>query len=399
MSPERYAELKRQGYHRIPLCRTLLADTETPLSTYLKLANQPGSYLFESVVGGETWGRYSIIGLPCQQFIRVNQGVIRVENAVGDVLSEVQPNDPLAWIEQFQQQFNVPELSQLPRYYGGLVGYFGYNTIRYIEPRLGPATLPSNFDQPDILLMVSEEVVVFDNLRSQMHLVVLTDPLQANAYEQGQHRLTTLHQELCAAAPVVANYALPDAEPALPELTSNLSFEQYSQALAQAKSYILNGDIMQVVFARELAGELNVSALELYRALRHLNPAPYLYYLSYPDGFQVVGSSPEILARVENRRVTVRPIAGTRPRGQDVAEDLALEHELLHDPKEIAEHLMLIDLGRNDVSRVAEVGSVKLTEKMVIERYSQVMHIVSNVEAILKSGCSAMDVLLSLIHI
>ena len=390
MDERTFESLVDQGYNRIPVTREVLADLDTPLSTWLKLANAPHSYLFESVQGGEKWGRYSIIGLPAASRIEVRGHQVR--RYEGEECVEVQDTqDPLAWIEAYRQQFRVPDLPGLPRFYGGLVGYFGYDTVRYIEPRLARWDKPDPLGTPDILLLLSEEVVVFDNLRGVLSLVVHADPCKPDAWAAAQARLDELERRLSAGG--APRPEAPEAR-AVDESDFVSDFTQagFEAAVERCREYIVEGDVMQVVLSQRLSIPFDARPIDLYRALRTLNPSPYMYYLDLGD-FQIVGSSPEILVRLEEGVVTVRPIAGTRRRGHDEAEDRALEAELLADPKELAEHLMLIDLGRNDVGRIAVTGSVRLTEKMVIERYSHVMHIVSNVEGDLKPGLGPIDVL------
>ena len=374
-SAEQFAELAAAGYNRIPLLRQVLADLDTPLSTYLKLAAGRYSYLFESLQGGEKWGRYSIIGLPCRERIRVS-GRLLIRERDGAVLERHELDDPLVWIEQFQQRYRIAPLPGLPRFSGGLVGYFGYDTVRYIEPRLGPSPNPDRLGNPDILLLLSEEVVVFDNLSGRISLIVHVDPAEPEAYARGCARLDALEARMAAPTPRPATTTPRQIDEN--DFVSGFTQQGFEAAVARARDYITDGDIMQVVLSQRLSIPFQAPPINLYRALRGLNPSPYMYFLDL-DGYQIVGSSPEILVRYEEGLVTVRPIAGTRPRGEDEVSDQALEQELLADPKELAEHLMLIDLGRNDVGRIADTGSVTLTEKMVIERYSHVMHIVSNV--------------------
>jgi len=383
------AQSAAQKISRIPLMREVLADLDTPLSTYLKLANGPYSYLFESVQGGEKWGRYSIIGLPCRTLLKVSGNLIEVETD-GEVVESLHSDDPLAWIEAFQARYQVAGVKGLPRFTGGLVGYFGYDTIRYIEPKLSDCPNPDELNTPDILLMVSEEVVVFDNLSGKLHLIVHVNPAQPDAFVSGQQRLDELEARLREATPRADLRTGNDVNEA--DFISGFTEAGFKQAVEAARQYIVDGDVMQVVLSQRLSVPYSAPPLDLYRALRSLNPSPYMFYLDLHD-FHIAGSSPEILTRLEGDVVTVRPIAGTRRRGHDEAEDRAMETELLADPKELAEHLMLIDLGRNDVGRISETGSVELTEKMLVERYSHVMHIVSNVEGKLKPGMSAMDVL------
>ncbi len=389
MTPEQFTTLAAQGYNRIPLMREALADLDTPLSTYLKLADGPYSYLLESVQGGEKWGRYSIIGLPCRSVVRITGERVTLLRD-GRVAEEADAADPLAWIESFQERFRVPELPELPRFTGGLVGYFGYDTIRYIEPRLARNASPDTLQTPDILLMVSEEVVVFDNLSGRLYVVVHQDPAEPDAWQRGQQRLAELVDRL--SRPVPRHFHARPARVEESDFVSGFSQADFERAVERIKRYITEGDVMQVVLSQRLSIPFHAPPLHLYRALRSLNPSPYMYFLNL-DRFHIVGSSPEILVRLEQGEVTVRPIAGTRRRGRTPEEDRAMAEELLADPKELAEHLMLIDLGRNDVGRIAELGSVRLTEKMIIERYSHVMHIVSNVTGRLRAGLSAMDVL------
>ncbi len=395
MTPEAFAALSQAGYTHIPVMREVLADLDTPLSTYLKLAEGPYSYLFESVQGGEKWGRYSIIGLPCRQVIKVSGGVVSLL-VDGQEVEREETADPLSWIEAFRARFRAAPVHGLPRFSGGLVGYFGYDTVRYIEPRLAEADAPAA-DTPDILLMLSERVLVFDNLAGKLYIVLYVDADAGGAGDacaRAQQALDALEARLDQAVPRRRGVAGTDRPPRVGEqdFVSEFSRERFEAAVDRIKEYIVDGDVMQVVLSQRLSIPYQAAPLDLYRGLRGLNPSPYMYYLDLGD-FHIVGSSPEILVRLEDNLVTVRPIAGTRPRGGDDAQDRQLEQELLADPKERAEHLMLIDLGRNDVGRVAQTGSVQLTERMAIERYSHVMHIVSNVTGRLRTGFGAIDVL------
>ncbi len=394
MTPERFAELAQAGYNRIPVTREVLADLDTPLSTYLKLADSPWTFLLESVQGGEKWGRYSIIGLPCRERIEVRGfTVYHIINGEQQGVTEVE--DPLSWIEQFQSRFKVPDLDDQPRFDGGLVGYFGYDTIRYIEPRLRTrqaADKPDPIGVPDILLMVCDDLVVFDNLSGRLQLWTHADPETPHAYDNAVERLETLELKLRSATFNTLSPGTGRADVAEDDFHASFSEQGYKDAVAKIKEYVLAGDLMQCVPSQRMSIPYQAPPLDLYRALRSLNPSPYMFFLNLDD-HHVIGSSPEILTRLEGDEVTVRPIAGTRPRGATEEEDKALEEELLSDPKEIAEHLMLIDLGRNDIGRISQVGTVELTDKMAIERYSHVMHIVSNVTGKLRQGMSAMDVL------
>jgi len=385
-----FNQLATKGYNRIPLMREVLADLDTPLSTYMKLCAAPYSYLFESVQGGEKWGRYSIIGLPAKKVITANANQITIKENDA-IIDEYSVDDPLAEIEKIQQSYKVAEIEGMPRFNGGLVGYFGYETIRYIEPRLNKKQKEDPIGSPDILLMVSDEVVVFDNLGGKLFIIVHADPGSADAFSIAHQRLDELVDTL-ANKHIDKTKSNDSRTVNENDFVSGFTQENYEAAVDRIKEYIVDGDCMQVVLSQRLSIPFKSDPIDLYRALRCLNPSPYMYFLNLDD-FQIVGSSPEILVRLEDDMVTVRPIAGTRPRGKTEEEDIALEKDLLADPKELAEHLMLIDLGRNDAGRVAEMGTVTLTDKMIIERYSHVMHIVSNVNGKLIDGMSAIDVL------
>lgn len=391
MTHEEFLRLAAEGYNRIPLACETLVDFDTPLSIYLKLADAPNSYLLESVQGGEKWGRYSIIGLPARTVLRV-YGHDVVVSTDGVEVERHQCVDPLEFVEQFKARYKVPTIAGLPRFNGGLVGYFGYDSVRYVEPKLAAGVNPDALGTPDILLMVSDAVVVFDNLAGKMHGIVLADPAQPDAFEQGHARLREILHKL--RQPITPRLGVDLSAPLGEEPAFRSSYSQgdYEAAVRSIKEYILAGDCMQVVISQRMSIPFKAAPIDLYRALRCINPTPYMYFFNFGD-FHVVGSSPEVLVRVEDGLVTVRPIAGTRPRGASEEADKALEDDLLSDAKEIAEHLMLIDLGRNDTGRVSQIGSVKLTERMVIERYSNVMHIVSNVTGQLKPELSAMDAL------
>tara|TARA_B100000035_G_scaffold173117_1_gene147678 strand:- start:225 stop:1715 length:1491 start_codon:yes stop_codon:yes gene_type:complete len=382
------------SYRRVPIVHETLADLDTPLSVYLKLANSPYSYLLESAQNagddGEKWGRYSIIGLPARTIIKVTGSLVEVISD-GEITESIQTDDPLTFVEEFQKRFAVENIEGLPRFFGGLVGYFGYDTVRYVEPRLANSTPEDTLKTPDIMLMVSEEVVVFDNIRGRMQLIGLVDPDQDGAAEAMQKRLQQRAEQLQSPiqglAQGGANKRIEESD-----FVSEFGEAAFQNAVEKIREYTRAGDVMQVVLAQRMSIPFKAPAVNLYRALRSLNPSPYMYFM-HLDEFQIVSSSPEILARLENGVITNRPLAGTRRRGHDHAEDLALEAELKADPKEIAEHLMLIDLGRNDVGRVSAPGSVEVTEQFVIERYSHVMHLSSNVNGTLQAGKTAMDVL------
>jgi anthranilate synthase component 1 len=394
MTPETFVELAEAGYNRIPVTREVPADLDTPLSVYLKLARGRYSYLLESAQGGEKWGRYSIIGLPARTVLRVVRDRITVETD-GEIVEETTAADPLAFVEAFRSRYRVPDLPHLPRFSGGLVGYFGYDTVRYVEPRLADTSPPDELGTPDILLMVSDDVIVFDNLRGRLTLISHASVDEPHALEHTQARLEKLGQGLKAPVPEdVTRGRAPGNAPAIDEadFASGFGRDAFMEAVERIREYTRAGDVMQVVLSQRMSVPFSAPPIDLYRALRSLNPSPYMYFMDL-DAFQIVSSSPEILARLDGRTITNRPLAGTRRRGRTPEDDLAMERDLLDDPKEIAEHLMLIDLGRNDVGRVAEIGTVHVTEQMVIERYSHVMHISSNVEGTLAEGQDALDVL------
>lgn len=384
------APFKTQGFTHVPVVRETLADLDTPVSTYLKLAAQPYTYLFESVQGGDKWGRYSIIGLPCKRIYRFFGKQMTVEQD-GEIVETSQVEQPLEKVRELQAQYKVVQYSGLPEMIGGLVGYFGYEIVAYIEPRLALNDKPDDIGTPDVMLMVSKDVLVFDNLSGRIFMVTLADLNDDQAYQKAQE-----HLDACVAG-LDSNVSAPIVradKPSVDESDYQLHFSQpnFQAAVERCRDYIREGDIMQVVLSQRLSTPYTGRPIDLYRALRTINPSPYMYFLDMGD-FEIVGSSPEILVRLEDGLVTVRPIAGTRKRGDTAERDLELETELLNDEKELAEHLMLIDLGRNDVGRIAKTGSVELTQRMLVERYSHVMHIVSNVDGQVESGVDAIDVL------
>ncbi|HSG65812.1 MAG TPA: chorismate-binding protein, partial [Gammaproteobacteria bacterium] len=336
LSRSEFDQYAREGFNRIPLVREVLADLDTPLSTYVKLANAPYSYLFESVQGGEKWGRYSIIGLPCRTVMRARGTEASVERD-GKVVERTRVDDPLEFVRAFKQRYHMPQIANLPRFTGGLVGYFGYETVRFMEPKLGALDKPDEIDAPDIMLLVSDEVVVFDNLAGKLYVVIHVNPQIEQAYDKACRRLDELVARLRDAVrlPSVQPVSKPVNET---DFVSGFTRAPFEAAVERARAYIRDGDIMQVVLAQRLSIPYAPTPLDLYRALRTLNPSPYMYFVDL-KGFHIVGSSPEILVRLEDDLVTLRPIAGTRRRGRDDADDARLEHELLSDPKERAEHL------------------------------------------------------------
>lgn len=394
MTELEFKSLATQGYNRIPLIAEAFADLETPLSLYLKLAqsqnNGKNTFLLESVVGGERFGRYSFIGLPAKTLLRTVGS--RTEIVRGGEVVETHDGNPLEFIEQYQARFKVALRPGMPRFVGGLAGYFGYDTVRFIEKKLANSAQKDDLGLPDIQLMVTEELAVIDNLSGKLYLIVYADTTQPESFSKARVRLKELKALLRRGvdAPVTSSSVRTEA-------IRDFDKESYLAAVAKAKEYVMAGDLMQVQIGQRIRKPYVDSPLTLYRALRSLNPSPYMYFYNFGD-MQIVGASPEILVRNETlpdgeKKVTLRPIAGTRPRGATPEKDAQLAEELLADPKEIAEHVMLIDLARNDLGRISEIGSVKVTDKMVIEKYSHVQHIVSNVEGRLKSGMSNLDVL------
>ena len=392
-----FKSLAVQGYNRIPLIAEAFADLETPLSLYLKLAHAKGggkhSFLLESVVGGERFGRYSFIGLPANTLLRASGfGADALTEVVKDgKVIETARGNPLDFIAQYQTRFKVALRPGLPRFCGGLAGYFGYDTVRYIEKKLEKSCPADTLGCPDILLLQCEELAVIDNLSGKLYLIVYADPSQGEAYANGKKRLRELKEQLkySVSAPVIKQTQTFPAE-------RDFAKADYLKAVERAKELIAAGDFMQVQVGQRIKKRYTESPLSLYRALRSLNPSPYMYYYHFGD-FHVVGASPEILVRQEQtpegQKVTIRPLAGTRPRAASPEQDKLVEQELINDPKERAEHVMLIDLARNDIGRIAKTGTVKVTEAFAVERYSHVMHIVSNVEGILNDGMTSIDVL------
>jgi len=394
MTELEFKSLATQGYNRIPLIAEAFADLETPLTLYLKLAQTQragkNTFLLESVVGGERFGRYSFIGLPASTLMRSSGKHIEVVK--NDVVVETHEGNPLEFIARFQARYKVALRPGMPRFCGGLAGYFGYDTVRHIEPRLADSAPKDDLGLPDIQLLVTEELAVIDNLSGKLYLIVYADPSQPEAFSRARQRLKDLRTMLrrTVDAPVTSASVRTDSIRDFPR-------DDYLAAVEKAKEYIMAGDLMQVQIGQRIKKPYVDSPLSLYRALRSLNPSPYMYFYNFGD-MQIVGASPEILVRNENtsdgnKKVTIRPLAGTRPRGSTPESDADLARELLADPKEIAEHVMLIDLARNDIGRIAETGSVKVTDKFVVEKYSHVQHIVSNVEGTLQPKLSNLDVL------
>ncbi|HET7364353.1 MAG TPA: anthranilate synthase component I [Burkholderiales bacterium] len=400
MNQAEFDRLAAQGFTRIAVLAEARADLYTPLAVYIKLAGGPYSYLLESVVGGERFGRYSFIGLACAERIEARGAHVRrlLRDARGaDVCMEEYDGDPFEYARGWLKRERTAPLPERLRFGGGLVGYFGYEAVRHIEPRAiggnAGAEKPDPLGTPDVLLLVSDELAVVDNVLGKLYLVVYADPRQPRAYARARERLDALRHRLVGPLPEALVLAQPAAEPPVaPAIERTMSEAAFLDAVRRSKDEIMAGELMQVQVSQRTSLAFQAPALALYRALRGVNPSPYMYHFDFAD-HHVVGASPEILVRLAGDTMTVRPIAGTRPRGASAERDAAIAEELLADPKERAEHVMLIDLGRNDVGRVARPGSVRVTEQMVVERYSHVMHIVSNVEGRIAAGRDAIDVL------
>ena len=338
--------------------------------------------------GGENFGRYSIIGMPAKKLIQVRQKTVEIIESGKTIFTE-NNSDPLGFIDQYLGNYKTPKDLDLPRFSGGLAGYFGYETIHYIEPKLIKEFIKDDLDLPDIHLMESDEVIVFDNLTGKLSIVVYAND-DLSSYDHAINRLTNI--ELMIESQLKNEDAQSKKKVDDVKAESEFGEKNFHQAVDKIKEYIVEGDVMQVVLSQRMVKKFQLPAISLYRVLRSINPSPYMFFYHFDDYF-IVGASPEILVRLENDTVTVRPIAGTRPRGENSQLDKDLEKDLLNDPKEIAEHIQLMDLGRNDIGRVSQPGSVVVTDKMTIERYSHVMHIVSNVEGSIQENLSPMDVL------
>ena len=390
ISKKEYNNFKQSHFTILPVSRKISAPNETPLSLYSKISDQKNNFLFESVEGGDRWAQYSIIGFGCLDTIKVSGN--KVETSIQGVENSLISTNPLQAIEAIIAEHSSPNLENLPRFHGGYIGFFAYESAQYAEAKI--ASLPSKGSKfsehmPDIMLVKAEQLIIFDNLNNTTQ-IIFNAALKEMSYEFVQSKLDEIESKLNIAIP--SNMESFKTINSSFEFKSNFTKKEYFDAVDIIKNYIAEGDVMQVVLAQHYSANFDHNPFDLYKAIRSLNPSPYMYFL-HLDEFHIVGASPEILVRLEDSEITLRPLAGTRKRGKDNAEDRYNQEDLLNDPKEIAEHLMLIDLGRNDVGRVSEIGSVNVTDKMVIEKYSHVMHIVSNVIGKIASGLSYFDVL------
>jgi len=393
MTEQDFIKYIEKGYNLIPLKSTLINDGLDPIDVYQKLSNIPKSYLLESLEGEKDWSRYTIIGLPSEEYIELKNNRIKYFIA-NKLVEDVETNNPIDWIEEFQKKFNVPSDSNLPKFQGGLVGYFGFDTVKYFEPAIKATMQKDDMDTPDICLIVSKEFLVFDKINNQIHIVIYTQN-DLDSFKESQDKIKKL--EIFLRDKIIPEpKTIRQPKEKITNLDINYHFDKndFISSVDKIKKYIIDGDVMQVVLSQRMSMDFVGESINFYRELRKLNPSPYMYYLNMGD-YQIVGSSPEILVRLEDDLITVRPIAGTRPRGKNENEDNILENELRNDPKELAEHLMLIDLGRNDAGKVSKVGSIKLTDKMMIEKYSHVMHMVSNVTGNIEKKLGMIDVLKS----
>jgi len=390
INKEQFQQYADQGFNIIPVAKDVHLDDVTPLTIYSQISNKSNTFLLESVEGGETWAQYSIVGLDCLDTIKVTGNTI--ETKTGDQISSFISDNPLDEIQELISGLKTPEIKDLPRFYGGYVGFFAYESAKYAEKRIADlVNKDSKFDEhmPEIFLVKAEKLIVYDNTDQSIQIIFNVDPSKTS-YEEALDAIEKIGSLLNSEDTIFDDtFKTPSGEMAF---NSNFEKDDYIKAVGLVKNYIEEGDVMQVVLAQDFSQDFQNDPFDLYRALRQLNPSPYMYYLDF-DECQIVGASPEILVRLEEDKVTLRPIAGTRKRGSNTEEDLANEKDLLTDPKEIAEHLMLIDLGRNDVGRVSEMGTVQVTDKMIVEKYSHVMHIVSNVTGTLSKDLDAIDAL------
>lgn len=390
---ETFKKLSREG-NLIPVYREILADVETPVTALSKLAAQSHVFLLESVEGGEKWGRYSFLGADPRVVFRVLGEEVEIRNN-GQVQRFTHGGDPLRYLQELLKKYRPVPSPGLPRFYGGAVGYLGYGMVRYFEKL--PTRAPDDLGADEAVFLLTDTILVFDNIRHTIKIVAcafIDEDGDASSspeeiYGEATRKIDALMAVLQNTAP------LPSLTPSVQDetgVTANMTAEDFKAMVRRAKEYIINGDIIQVVLSQRFQIDNNIDPIHLYRALRFVNPSPYLFFLKAGD-LTLIGSSPEVLVRLEEGVAELRPIAGTRRRGRTEQEDRIMADELLHDPKEKAEHVMLVDLGRNDLGRIARTGSVQVNQLMAVERYSHVMHLVSHIQAQLAAGKDAFDVI------
>ena len=391
MTEEDFIDYINQGYNLIPITLSIKNNNIDPIDVYELLSDKPKSYLFESLEGEKDWSRYTIIGLPSDEYIEVSGNLVSHYKS-NNKINTFECDDPISWIEEFQSNFNVKQDNSLPHFQGGLVGFFGFDTVQYFETSLKTKLQKDLMNTPDISLMLSKDILIFDKINNLIHIIIYADN-SIDSYKKSSKKIDKLKDYLLNFEPAKhASHSINNNTDI--DVTYHFAQEKFISSINKIKKYIFNGDAMQIVLSQRMSMDFIGEPIRFYRELRDLNPSPYMYYLNMGD-YHIVGSSPEILVRLEDNLITVRPIAGTRPRGKDKKHDELLERELLSDPKERAEHLMLIDLGRNDAGKVSKIGSIRLTDKMIIEKYSHVMHMVSNVTGEISEDLGMMDVLKS----
>ena len=390
ITKQEYDELKLEGFNIVPLIKEINSDSDSPIILYSRIKDKRNTFLFESIEGGEKWAQYSIIGLKCNDTIKISGNNFEIKN--GNQIQSYETDDPFKDLNKLISKYKAPEQDNFPRFFGGYVGFFAYESSKYSEKKIAslrPKESKFKEHMPDIYLVKSESIIVYDNFNKKTFTIYNSDPTKTS-FEEANAKLEEIEE--CIDSEAEINEMKYQSISGKISFESNFTKEDFIAAVNKVKNYIKEGDVMQVVLGQDFFTSFLGDAFKLYSALRHLNPSPYMYYLNL-DECNIVGSSPEILVRIEGGDITLRPIAGTRKRGKNEKEDLLNQKDLLSDPKEISEHLMLIDLGRNDVGKIAKIGSVKVTEKMVIEKYSHVMHIVSNVVGKLSKDKNFIDAL------
>ncbi|MFQ5449047.1 MAG: anthranilate synthase component I [Nitrospinaceae bacterium] len=391
-SLEEFIQKAREG-NLIPVYKEIIADLDTPVSAYLKISGGSYSFLLESIEGGEKWARYCFLGCDPTLIVSTKGGTMTIKNNGKVEKRSIVGGNPILGIKEILEQYQPVAVEGLPRFAGGAVGFIGYDMVRYFE-RL-PDRTEDDLGVPDSLFVITDTLLIFDNVTQTIKIVSnahIEDEDPEEVYRRTLKKIESLEEKLRTPIPDFAHKKEDGSSPEVSRVESNFEKEKFEEAVRKIKHYIREGDAIQVVLAQRLKFHIREDPFNIYRALRTINPSPYMYFLKFGD-LQVVGSSPEVLVRLEGDQVEVRPIAGTRKRGRDEDEDQRLEEDLLRDEKELAEHIMLVDLGRNDLGRVAQTGTVEVNQRFLIERYSHVMHIVSNVRGFLKKGLDCFDVL------